>query len=425
MPELARSAVITGLGAVTPYGVGVGPLRDGLLAGRPTAGPIAGFDARDLPVRFACEVPAFDPAAHLPPKLVRRSDRFAQYALVAAGEALSAAGLLRAGEAGAGPGLVDGLDPERVAVVGASGSGGGQRSAEAHEALLTQGPARISPYLTLTRPVDAAAAAIAQRFGLGGPSTGVATACASGTDALGLGLDLIRAGRADVVVAGGAEAAVDRLTVAAFGRTAALSRRNDDPGSASRPFDVDRDGFVCGEGAGFLVLERPGHAAARSRTALARLAGAAATTDPGHATEPAADGAVAARTIRLALQDADVGPADVEHVDAHGTATRLNDPAEARALRAVLGSALDRVPVTAVKSAIGHLMGAAGAVAAVAAVGTIVEGRIPPTQNHERPDPACPLDVVTGRPRASAPGTVLSQAFGFGGHNSAVVLTRP
>lgn len=415
-------AVVTGIGAVTPYGVGAQVLREGLLAGRPTAGPIHGIDASDLPVRFACEVPDFDATACLPANLARRTDRFSQFALVAAGEALAAAGLLEDG--GEGPQLDPGVDPDRVAVVIASGNGGGRGNSEAYQALRSGGPRRVSPYLTLTRPVDAAAAAVAHHFRLGGPALGVATACASGTDALGMGLDLLRAGRAAIVVAGGAEAAVERLTLAAFARTGALSRRNDDPAAASRPFDADRDGFVCGEGAGVLLLERPEHALARRATVLAKLAGYGATTDPRHPIGPP-HGAAAARAVHLALRDAGLTPRDVEHVDAHGTATVLNDPAEARALRTVLGVHLDAVPVTAIKSAIGHLMGAAGAVAAVAAVGTISDGLVPPTQNHYRTDPECDLDVVAGRPRPVAPRVVLSEAFGFGGHNSAIMLVAP
>lgn len=416
-------AVVTGLGAVTPYGVGTAALREGLLAGRPTAAPIRGFDASDLPVRVACEVADCDAGAYLPERVVRRTDRFAQFALVAVEEALAMAGLRGDSDHPDRFLLAPGVDPEQVAVVLGSGTGGAQASSQAEEALRAGGPRRVSPYLSLTRPVDAAAAAAAQRWGTGGPALGVATACASGTDALGIGLDLLRAGRADVVVAGGAEAAVDRLTVAAFARAGALSRRNDDPAAASRPFDVDRDGFVCGEGAGVLVVERAEHAAARRAPVLARLAGYRAATDPRHPTQPAPDAAAAVRVLRGALHDAGLAAGDVDHVDAHGTATLRNDPAEARALRAVFGSHLDTVPVTAIKSAIGHLMGAAGAVAAVTAVGTITDGFVPPTQNHERTDPACPLDVVTGGPRCVAPRVVLSEAFGFGGHHSAIVLT--
>lgn len=415
--------VVTGVGAVTPYGLGAQELRSGLLAGRPTAAPIRGVAVDDLPVRFACEVPAFDAAAHLPAKLARRTDRFAQLGLVAAAEALAAAGLRCAGEPGAGAALADGLDPARVAVVLASGNGGGHTVHAAERALRETGPGRVSAYLGLARPVDAAAAAVAARIGAAGPSLGLATACASGTDALGLALDLLRAGRVDVVVAGGAEAAVDRLTLAAFAQAGALSRRNDDPGSASRPFDLERDGFVCGEGAGILVLERAAHAAGRGAPVRARLAGYGATTDPHHPVEPAADGAAAADAVRAALADAALTPADVDHVDAHATATPPGDAAEAAALRAVLGRHLDAVPVTAIKSAIGHLMGAAGAVAAVAAVATLGDGLVPPIQNHRRTDPACALDLVVGGPRRVDPEVVVSEAFGFGGHNSAVVLT--
>lgn len=424
MARTARQVAVTGLGAVTPYGVGATVLREGLLAGRPTAGPIRSFDAGDLPVRIACEVD-FDPRAHLPNRLIRRTDRFTQFALVATTEALAHAHLLEPTAHPHGRRLAVGLDPTRVAVIVASGTGGTIHHNQSHQALLEQGPGRVSPYLPLTRTVDAGAATVAQQFGLGGPALGVSTACASGTDALGLGLDLLRSGRADVVIAGGSEAAVDRLTLAAFARTGALSRRNTDPAAASRPFDTDRDGFVCGEGAGILILERPEHAAARGVPTQAHLVGAAATTDPTNALRPDPNGTPAATALRLALRDAELTPVDVEHIDAHGTSTVPNDRAEARALRRALGSHLDAVPVTAIKSAIGHLMGAAGAVAAVAAVGTIVDGLIPPTQNHQQRDPVCDIDLVTGQPRARRPRVVISEAFGFGGHNSAVVLTAP
>lgn len=420
-----RYAAVTGTGAVTPYGVGTSTFRQGLLAGRPTAAPIHSFDVSDLPVRFACEVADFDPTAHLPPRTVRRTDRFAQFALVAAQEALTRAGLFNDTADGNAPTAVSGVDPSRVAVVIASGNGGKQLEAQAHDMLRTEGPNSLSPYIPLTRPTDAAAAAVAQRFGLSGPCMAVASACASGTDALGVGLDLIRADRADVVVAGGAEAGVDRLTLAAFARTGALSRRNHDPAAASRPFDVSRDGFVCGEGAGILILERPEHAAARGASTQAHLVGAAATTDPTNALRPDPDGTPAATALRLALRDAELTPGDVQHIDAHGTSTVPNDRAEARALRSAFGSHLDDIPVTAIKSAIGHLLGAAGAVAAVAAVGTIVDGVIPPTQNHQQQDPACDIDLVTGQPRTHRPRVVISEAFGFGGHNSVIVLTAP
>lgn len=422
MTATARHVAVTGIGAVTPYGVGVQALRTGLLAGRPTAASIQAFDASDLPVRFACEVAGFEPTAHLPTRIVRRTDRFAQFALVSADEALTDADLLDDARDRPERRLHAGIDPTRLAVVIASGSGGVASHAEADRDLRTRGPVGISPYLPLTRPADAAAAAVAQRFAFSGPSWAVASACASGTDAIGVGLDLLRAGRADVVITGGAEAAIDRLTLAAFARTGALSRRNHDPATASRPFDADRDGFVCGEGAGILVLERVEHAVSRGARVLAYLAGSASTTDTTGTLEPAADGSAAARTLELALRDAQLSPADVGHVDAHGTSTIANDPAEARAIQTVFDRRVGTVPVTALKSAIGHTMGAAGALAAVSAVATIGDGLIPPTQNHERRDPECDIDLVTGGPRWCAQPVVVSQAFGFGGHNSAIVL---
>ena len=424
----ARGPVaVTGIGAVTPYGVGVDALWDGLVAGRPTAGPITRFDASGHPVRFACEVPAFDPYAHLPRKLVRQVDPFAQYALVAAEEALRGAGLLAAdagGRAGDGAGLaVQGVDADRAGTVVASGVGGLQEMTEQHARYLEGGADRVRPYLSIALPLNMAGGQVAMRHGLRGPSFAVVSACASGADAVGAGLDLLRAGRADVVVAGGAEAAINPLTMAGFAAARALSRRNDDPPAASRPFDVDRDGFVAGEGAGVVVLEREEHARARGARILALVAGYGVTNDAHHATQPAPGGEGAARALRAALQDADLGPDDVDHYNAHGTSTPSNDAAESQALRSVLGARADAAAVTSTKSAIGHLLGAAGGVEAVATVLAIAHGLVPPTQNLEHQDPACDVDVVADAPRPLRIRAALSGSFGFGGHNAVLALT--
>jgi 3-oxoacyl-[acyl-carrier-protein] synthase II len=414
--------VVTGVGAVTPHGVGVAALWDGLLAGRSAAAPIAAFDAEGYGVRFACEV-ADDLAAHLPRRLLRQTDRFARMALVATEEALLDAGLL--GEAADEDGArrpVTGVDPDRVGAVIASGVGGLWEVVEQHRRLLEQGPDRVRPYLSIAMPANMAAGQVAIRHGLRGPASAVVSACASGADAIGHALDALRLGRADVVVAGGAEAAITPLTMAGFDAAGAMSRRNDDPATASRPFDVDRDGFVAGEGAGVLVLERADHAAARGAAPLAVLAGYGASDDAHDPTRPSPGGEGAVRALRACLADAGLAPDDVLHVNAHGTSTPLNDAAESAALRTVFG---DRpLRVTATKSSIGHLLGAAGAVEAVVTARTLVEGVVPPTINLHAQDPACDVDVVV-RATPARLRVAVTSSFGFGGHNAVLALVRP
>lgn len=413
--------VITGIGAVTPHGVGTDALWEGLLAGRPTAAPITSFDASAHRVNFACEAPA-DIARLLPRRLVRQTDRFAQMALVAAEEALAQAGLLRT------PSTADDLrqpvtdvDPDRVGTIVASGVGGLWEITTQHQRLLESGPDRVRPFLSIAMPSNMAAGQIAIRHGLRGPSSAVSSACASGADAIGHALDLIRSGRADVVVTGGAEAAINPLTIAGFDSAGAMSRRNDDPAAASRPFDRDRDGFVTGEGAAILVLERADHALTRGAQVLATLAGYGATNDAHDPTQPAPGGEGAVRALQAALDDADLRPADIDHVNAHGTSTVLNDAAESAALRTVFG---DRPPpVTATKSSIGHLLGAAGAAEAVVAVRTIGAQLVHPTLNLDHQDPACDVEVVTA-PRSMEIAAMVSNSFGFGGHNAVLLFTR-
>lgn len=414
--------VITGLGAVTPYGCGVAAFWEGLLAARPTASPITRFDAADFPVRFACEVPAFDPFAHLPRRLVRQTDRFAQYALVAAQEALDQAGLLGDADHAGIQVPIAGADPQRIGTVIASGAGGLEEMTGQFDRMRTIGPDRVRPYLSIAMPINMGGGQVAIRHGLSGPSYAVVSACASAGDALGSALDLIRCGRADVVVAGGAEAAINPLTIAGFAAAGALSRRNDDPGRASRPFDVDRDGFVAGEGAGLLVVERAGHAAARGARPLATLAGYGVTNDAYHPSQPSPGGRGAISALRLALADADLDAGDVDHINAHGTSTPRNDAAESAAIRSVFGARTDEIAVTSTKSAIGHLLGAAGGVEAVATVEALRHAVVPPTQNLEERDPACHLDVVHDAPRTTRLAVALSNSFGFGGHNAVLVL---
>jgi 3-oxoacyl-[acyl-carrier-protein] synthase II len=415
--------VITGLGAVTPYGVGVPALFDGLLSGRNTAGRIKRFDPSEYTVQIACEVPDFDPYAHLPRKVVRQLDPFAQFAMIAAEEALTQAGFIEPGDHKGEPRVpVQGVDPNRFGVMIASGIGGINEMTTEHEKLVRSGPGKVRPYLAIALPLNMGGGQVAIRHGLQGPSFSVVSACASGGDALGTALDLMRAGRADVVLAGGAEAAVNQITIAGFGAAGALSRHNHEPERASRPFDVDRDGFVCGEGAGLLVLERESHARARGATILAELAGYGLSNDAHHPTAPALDGNGASRALRLALEDAGVGIDDVQHVNAHGTSTPPNDLAESRALRLVFGDRTEDIAVTSTKSAIGHLLGAAGGVEAVATVMAMTEGVVPPSQNLQHQDPEIHLDVVTGEPRKVSIGAACSNSFGFGGHNTVLVF---
>ncbi len=420
---MTHGVVVTGLGAVTPYGIGAQTLWNGLLEGRSTATRITRFDPSGYPTQIACEVPGFDPFACLPRKLVRQVDPFAQFALVAAREALAHAGL-----AGAGNGMrvpLVGVDPERIGTVISSGIGGMREMTDQFARLLDGGPERVRPYLSIALPLNMGGGQVAIRHGLQGPSFSVVSACASAGDGIGTALDIIRAGRADVMLAGGAEAAINPLTIAGFGAAGALSRRNDEPERASRPFDVDRDGFVTGEGAAVLVLERESHAAARGARPLARLAGYGVSNDAYHAAQPSPGGTGAARALRLALRDSGYDPVDIDHCNAHGTSTPPNDAAESAAMRAVFGSHTDRIAVTSTKSAIGHLLGAAGAVEAVATVMALAEGIVPPSLNLDRQDPACDLDVVRATPRPVEMRVAVSSSFGFGGHNAVLVFASP
>ncbi len=417
--------VITGMGAVSPHGVGVAALWDGLARGVSAGATIRAFDTTGFGVTIACEVRQ-TLQDHLPRRLLRQTDRFARMALIAAQEGLLQAGLLdpdpRGSSAKRARWPVVGVDPERVGTVIASGVGGIDELTEQHRRLLEDGPDRVRPYFSIAMPNNMAAGQVAIRHGLQGPASAVGSACASAADAIGTALDLIRVGRVDVVVAGGSEAAINPLTMAGFDAAGAMSRRNDDPATASRPFDIGRDGFVAGEGAAVLVLEHLDHAVARGAPVLATLAGYGATNDAHDPTRPAPGGTGAARALRLAMADAGLDVGDVDHINAHGTSTRLNDAAEAAALRSVFGDAAP--PVTANKSSIGHLLGAAGAIEAVAAVMTLRSQQIPPTINLQQQDPACDLEIVTSL-RATRVDAILSSSFGFGGHNAVLALTGP
>jgi beta-ketoacyl-acyl-carrier-protein synthase II len=412
---------ITGIGLVTPAGRGLADAWQGVLAGKSAAAPHEGLLAAGTPVTIACQVPPFDADAELGRGSSRRLDRFTHLALLAAREAVLHAGL--SDPDADDPEALTGVDADRVGVLLGSGIGGAETWQEEYPRYIEKGPGRVSPMFVPKMLSNTAAGTVAIRTGARGPNLTVNTACAAGASAIHVARDLIRAGAADVVLAGGVEAGITGLAVSAFAQMGALSR-NPDAGSASRPFDIDRDGFVMGEGAGGVVLESAAHAAARGATPLAVVAGAGASADAHHATAPPEDGGGAILAIQRAVADAGIDPTSIGHVNAHGTSTPLNDVAEARALRAVFGDHLDDVAVTSTKGVTGHLLGAAGAVEAAFAVLALREGVVPPTANLTTQDPEIALDVVAGEPREVALDAVLSTSMGFGGQNAALVLTR-
>lgn len=405
--------VVTGMGAITPLGNDVETFWQNVVAGRSGVGPITLFDASALKTRIAAEVKGFDPEAWFGRKEARRLDRYAQFALAATQQALQDARL--------DPGHVD---RERVGVILGTGIGGIGSLVQGVETLMTRGPDRISPFMVPMMLADTAPGLIAIAYGFRGPNMAVITACASGTNAIGEAMNLIRRGDADVVIAGGAEAAILPISVAAFNVMGAISTRNEEPERASRPFDRTRDGFVMGEGAGILVLERLEHAQARGARIYAEVVGYGASADAYHITAPLENGEGAALAMRRALADAGLSPREVDYINAHGTGTPLNDKSETQAIKAVFGEAAYDVPISSTKSMIGHLLGAAGAVEAIVCIRAITDGVIPPTINYEHPDPECDLDYVPNTARRRPVRVAMSNSFGFGGHNACVIFRR-
>lgn len=402
---------ITGLGVKAPGGLTVDDFWASLNAGRGLAGPITRFDASAISARIGCEVQGFDPVPYAGPKESRRMDRATQLGFAAAMDAAAHAA------------LPDTLDPARAAVIAGTGVGGLMTMEEQIRVLHEKGPDRVSPFLVPMMMTNATAGTISIRLGWTGPNLCVSTACAAGAHSIGEGVRLIRDGSSEVVIAGGTESSQTPVAIAAFARMGALSGRNDDPEHASRPFDADRDGFVMGEGAAFLVLERWDHAASRGATILGEVLGYGRNGDAHHITAPAPGGAGAAACMRLALDDAGLAPADIASINAHGTSTPLNDAAESAAIGEVFGHGA--VPVTSTKGVTGHLVGAAGAVEAVAALLTARDRSIPPTANLETRGEDITVDVVHGAPRPCAAGPVLSNSFGFGGHNATLIIGAP
>jgi 3-oxoacyl-[acyl-carrier-protein] synthase II len=406
-----RRVVVTGMGALTPVGLDVPSTWDAVVHGRSGIGPVQRFETDDLDVRIAGEVKDFDPTQFLDRKEARRMDRFLQFGLVAAQEAMRDAELRITAE-----------DAEQVGVIVGSGIGGISTIVDAAVTLHTRGPDRVGPFVVPMMLPDMLAGMVAIQTGAKGTNFGISSACATAGHALGEAAEIIRRGDAEVIIAGGAEAPVTRIGLAAFDSMRALSRRNDEPGRASRPFDAERDGFVLAEAAGILVLESLEHAVKRDAHIYAEVSGYGSTADAYHITAPSEGGEGAARAMRAAIRQAGLKPADVDYINAHGTSTPHNDRTESRAIRSVFG---DRVPpVSSTKSMTGHLIGASGAVEAIICIKTILEGCLPPTINYECPDPDCDLDYVPNVARPKRVNAAMSNSLGFGGHNTALVVRR-
>lgn len=408
---MANRVVVTGIGLVTPVGSNRKTTWDSLLQGKSGIDYISLFDAEGYESRIAAEVNDFDAATILGRKESRRLDRFAQFACVAALEALEDAGLDMGTE-----------DPDRVGVLIGSGVGGIMTITEQHKILLNKGPKRVSPFLVPMMLGDMASGQVSMMIGAKGPNFSTVSACATGTDSIGEALEMIRRGRADVVIAGGTEAAVCEIGVAGFNSCMALSTRNENPQAASRPFDSGRDGFVLGEGAGLVVLESFEHAEKRGANVLAELAGYGASSDAHHVTQPHPEGEGAARAMKWAIEDAKLVPENVDYINAHGTSTPLNDKFETISIKRMYGDHAYNLKVSSTKSMTGHLLGAAGGIEAAFSVLAIKEGIIPPTINLDDSDPDCDLDYVPNKAINQKVDVAMSNSLGFGGHNASLIF---
>ena len=408
-----RRVVITGLGAVTPLGKDVESTWEGLLAGRSGAGEITQFDSSRFTVHFACEVKDFDATEYIPFKQARRMDRFAHLIVAAARQAEADSGLE--------------IEPEaaRIGAAIATGIGGLKAFQDCHSELLERGPDRVNPFSIPEIIPNMGAAWVSMQLGTKGPLSSQCTACAASNMAIGDGLDAIRLGRADVMFCGGTEAPVTEVGIAGFSAMRALSRRNDDPEKASRPFDAGRDGFVMGEAGAVVVLEELEHAKARGARIYAELLGYGVSSDAQHITEPDPSGVNPARSMTMAFGDAGIAPDEIDYINAHGTSTPLGDASETRVIKLALGEENARkTPVSSTKGATGHCLGAAGAVEAMFSILAIERGALPPTINYDEPDPKCDLDYIPNEAREADVRTAVSNSFGFGGHNATIVVRR-
>ena len=409
-----RRVVVTGLGALTPVGLDVASTWTALLAGTSGAGPITQFDASDFPVRFACEVKGFDPLRTMERKEVKRSDVYTQYAIAASVEAMN--------DAGFGSGT--GFDPNEFGVILGSGIGGLKVFEAQHDVYRTLGQSKISPFFIPMFISNIAAGVVSMRWGLKGKNLATVSACSTSGHSIGEAFRSIVHGDAEVMLAGGAEATITPMAIGGFANMKALSERNEDPTAASRPFDKDRDGFVAGEGAGIVVLEELGHAIRRGARIHAEIVGYGATGDAYHLTATAPEGEGAQRAMRRALKDGNIAPEEVGYINAHGTSTPQGDPNEIRAIKAVFGEHARALTVSSTKSMTGHLLGAAGGLEFIVALLAAREGKIPPTINHQTPDPECDLNVTPNVMAEREVRVALSNVFGFGGHNVSLAVKR-
>jgi 3-oxoacyl-[acyl-carrier-protein] synthase II len=411
-----RRVVITGLGALTPIGNNVSAYLNGLQKGASGAVPITHFDAANFKTQFACEVKDFNPEDFIDKKEIRRLDRFAIYAMVVADEAIAMSGLVS-----------EKPDLDRVGVIFSSGIGGMETlEKEIEDFTHGNGIPRYNPFLIPKMISDIAPGHISMKYGFQGINYSVVSACASSSHAIMSAFDYIRWGRNDIIIAGGSEAVITKVAVGGFGAMKALSTRNDDPATASRPFDLDRDGFVLGEGGGAVVLEELEHALRRGAPIYGEIIGAAATADAYHITAPHPDGLGAAKAMKLALQDARLNPGDVDYINVHGTSTPLGDIAEIKAIQQVFGDATYHLNISSTKSMTGHLLGAAGAIEAIASILAINHSFVPPTINHFTDDPELDsrLNLTFNEAQSRDVKTILSNTFGFGGHNATLIVRK-
>ena len=403
--------VVTGIGIVSPIGLSADTTWESLLAGRSGVDYISSFDPEPFETQIAAEVKGFEPTDFLDRKEARRMDRFVQFAAVASQEAVARAGLDLEKE-----------EAERVSVMIGSGIGGIRTLSQEFQVLFERGPSKVNPFLIPMMLGDMASGRVSILLGAKGPNFSAISSCATGADTIGEAAEVIRRGDADVAITGGSEAAICPIGIAGFNACSALSRRNNEPQKASRPFDADRDGFVLGEGGGILVLESLEHALARGAEPLAELAGYGATADAHHVTQPAPEGEGGARAMRIALKRAGLTPEDVDYINAHGTSTPMNDKYETMAIKSVFGPEAYNTPISSTKSMTGHLLGAGGALEAAICVLAISRGAIPPTINLDRPDPECDLDYTPHTPRMGAVNAAVSNSLGFGGHNTCLAF---
>jgi 3-oxoacyl-[acyl-carrier-protein] synthase II len=411
---MKRRVVVTGLGAITPVGNDVATTWRSLIEGKSGTAPITKFDASKFPVRIAAEVKGFNPLDYMDRKEAKRADQYTQYAVAAARQAMTNANLVER----------NGMDPDRIGVIIGSGIGGLKSFEEQHDVYRERGVGKISPFFIPMFIADIAAGIVSMMFNAKGPNYATVSACATSAHAIGDAYRTIQYGDADVMITGGAEATVTPMAIGGFANMKALSERNDSPETASRPFDATRDGFVMGEGAGILILEELEHALKRGATIYAEIVGYGATGDAYHLTAPAPDGEGAQRAMKRALKDAGLEPKDIQYINAHGTSTPANDFNETRAIKAVFGEYAKTVNVSSTKSATGHMLGAAGAVEAVVSAMVVGTGIIPPTINYHNPQPELDLNYTPNTSVKRDVNAVLSNSFGFGGHNTTLAIKR-